>query len=245
MDDDDESDIKIISSPVVSRTNHGAVVDSPQSEHNACDSDRSIDIEIVDRPSLNGQNAPSPTPPTPESSFSVRPARRTTKRKIAEIAENSEPASHCRIYRLPQISTELDHAHQKGGKRKLIDRKDNPLFDYAAEHSGDEVSEGSSGEDDDVESESDRRFLEPLPETQLPLSYDQSQVYRQSLLTQAPGPVFASKPNRGGMYGRGGSLRMLRPSSSSPPRESDEYELGTFVVDDDAEISYLDDSSEL
>lgn len=136
--------------------------------------------------------------------------------------------------------------HSKQKKRSIIPAKHNPLYQYAAEHSGDEVSEGSSGSED-VESESDRMFLEELPETQVSPSYDQSLAYRHSLMTQIPGrgaPVFANKPMRRGRFGRpsvGVSSNQRRPGVSSSPRMDDEpdtYEFGSFVVEDEAEISY-------
>ncbi|KAF7339675.1 P-loop containing nucleoside triphosphate hydrolase protein [Mycena sanguinolenta] len=116
-------------------------------------------------------------------------------------------------------------------------------YDMEAVHSGDEVSEGSSGSED-PESESDRQFLQELPETQVSPSYDQSFVYRQSLLTQPPGagPHFGDRPMRRGMF-RGGlseSSRRRPQVSSSPPRDpddEDEYEFGSFVVGDESFLS--------
>ena len=68
-------------------------------------------------------------------------------------------------------------------------------------------------------------------------------------MTQAPGgtvPRFSKAPMR---RGAGAFMGPSRPHggvlvSSSPPRDSepDEYAFGSFVVDDDAEISYLDDT---
>ena len=124
------------------------------------------------------------------------------------------------------------------------------LLDLAAIHSGDEISEGSS-HFDDVEDESDRRFLEELPESQVPPSYDQTLAYRQSLFTQAPvgsrAPVFAKRPVRPGMF-RGRVGMPSRSLVSDSPRvdsdsEPDEYHIDSFVVEDEADISYLSDSS--
>ncbi|KAJ7900095.1 P-loop containing nucleoside triphosphate hydrolase protein [Mycena olivaceomarginata] len=124
-------------------------------------------------------------------------------------------------------------------------------YDMEATHSGDEVSEGSSGSED-VESESDRQFVQELPETQMSPSYDQSFAYRQSLLTQAPGggrvPHFGNRPTRKGMFGGGlsESARRRPQVSSSPPRDPDSedaYEMGSFIVDDSAEISFLSSDS--
>jgi len=130
----------------------------------------------------------------------------------------------------------------KHAKPSLLSRIPNALFDGEAVHSGDEVSEGRSGTEDE-ESESDRFFLKDSPATQASQSYDQSLVYRQSLLTQAQVnnvPMFANRPTRQKPFGRiGARSRRLLPSSSPPPPDEDldHYDLDSFVVDDDEEIS--------
>ena len=136
----------------------------------------------------------------------------------------------------------------------------NPWIDVEAAHSGDEVSGGSasseaaalSGEED----EGDQRFVTDLPPTQASPSYDQSAVYRQSLLSQAPVghfavPVFAAPPvRRGGVQGlrRAADPRcenvVAARSSSPPPDEEDYYMLGSFVVDDETDILSVMHSSE-
>ena len=145
-------------------------------------------------------------------------------------------------------------------KRKKIKIQDtavagkvNPWIDVEAGHSGGEVSGGSSdAENIELESESDRLFLKEPPETQISPSYDQLAAYRLSLLSQAPRggkvPVFANPVRRrGAFYAASGSSRPRRRIvSSSPPPEGDdgpdEYALGSFVVDDDAEISFIQSS---
>ena len=72
----------------------------------------------------------------------------------------------------------------------------------------------------------------------------------QGLMTQAPnGLAFSGRPVRRGKFGRAEVLTNRRRegvSSSPPPEEEDsepdEYVHGSFVVDDDAEISYLTSS---
>lgn len=115
------------------------------------------------------------------------------------------------------------------------------LLDYAAEHSGDEVSAGSSNSDDDTESESDRLFIKDSPMTQVSSSYDQTLAYRKSLMTQPPGggPAFSHGPARNKPFGRMEPRVRRNVVDSSPPPEDDEYEFGSFVVDNDAEISYM------
>ncbi|KAJ3718264.1 hypothetical protein C8R42DRAFT_675520 [Lentinula raphanica] len=204
------------------------------------------------------------SPQAPDPSFAIRPAGK--KRAAAVAFADSSPSIGTspvqvrrRLHRRPDSSeseimpppllppTKRSRKEDKHRKRQRILAKDNPLYDYAAVHSGDEVSEGSSGSEE-VESESDRLFLEELPETQASPSYNQSLVYRQSLLTQGPngGPSFANKPMRKGRFGRQSlntqNSNQRRPGvSSSPTRDEEEpdtYEFGSFVVDDDADISY-------
>jgi ATP-dependent DNA helicase MPH1 len=156
-----------------------------------------------------------------------------------------------------------------------------PWIDVEAMHSGDEVSGGelsSLQEDEQGEGESMGGFVTDLPATQPSASYDQSAVYRQSLLSQAPVrntgnnggknkkklsvPVFAAPPVRrnvvplrgppppaaaaaGALTHHDHERRVARFSSPPvPPDEEDYYSLGSFVVDDEAEISFTQ-SSEL
>jgi ATP-dependent DNA helicase MPH1 len=130
--------------------------------------------------------------------------------------------------------------------------------------------EGLSSQEDE-EGESLGGFVTDLLATQPPASYDQSAVYRQSLLSQAPVrnagtggnrgknklsvPVFAAPPARR----KGVPLRrppppppagaaahhercVARSSSPVPLDEEDYYSLGSFVVDDEAEISFTQSS---
>ncbi|KAK0473195.1 hypothetical protein IW261DRAFT_1423734 [Armillaria novae-zelandiae] len=209
-------------------------------------------ISSVMATKVHGMMAPPPVPSrvlsssfgthSPQSSSPVRP-RINKGKKRARIATDSPELE------LPPPSQRRLHKRDKTVKKLKSDRS-RPLledvWDMDAVHSGDEVSEGSSHSEDDVESESDRRFLEELPETQLSQSYDQSLAYRESLLSQAPvagaGPVFAHRPVRRGPFGgRSNSVAERRAILSSSPfrdEEPDEYEMDSFVVDDDAEILY-------
>uniref|UniRef100_A0A0W0FY27 ATP-dependent DNA helicase n=1 Tax=Moniliophthora roreri TaxID=221103 RepID=A0A0W0FY27_MONRR len=188
----------------------------------------------------------------PEPSFAVRPAGKAKKPVIigdSPISESSViPRRRIRRRFDDEPESESPKPKKKKPRKSLVPPKDNRWYDFEATHSGDETSQGSSDDDnEDPESDSDRQFLEELPETQVSSSYDQTLVYRNSLMTQAPnganGPVFSKKPLRRAPFGRGMMSNKRRPGvSSSPPREEDdevdEYEFGSFVVDDDAEISY-------
>jgi ATP-dependent DNA helicase MPH1 len=196
----------------------------------------------------------------PEPSFPVRPAVMQKKARllVAELLESpvlEMPApSQRRLHRRtrsPSANCKINKTRTERPTKHPKDLRSNPILDTAAVHSGDETSEGSSHAEDDVESESDRLFLEEMPETQVSPSYDQTLAYRQSLFTQAPlsakAPTFANPPMRHYKSFGNGVNENSRPRnlpSSSPPRydtELDEYAFGSFVVDDEADISYLSD----
>ncbi|KAL1682022.1 hypothetical protein EV122DRAFT_204431 [Schizophyllum commune] len=198
---------------------------------------------------LNPQSSPIGPPPS-------QPVRVPTRKRARVIdipsdspdQHNSPPRR--RLFRREVSPSEETRRKQKGKeKAPLAPRKHNPLFDYAADHSGDEVSEGESGSEEE-ETEEDRRFLTEMPSTQASPSYQQTQAYMQGLMTQAPnGLAFGARPVRRGKFGRAEVLTNRRRegvSSSPPPEEDDsepdEYVHGSFVVDDDAEISYLTSS---
>ena len=167
---------------------------------------------------------------------------------------NASPTSH----RPPQKKRKLPN-NKKRQRLKVRDAAEAarviPWIDVEAIHSGDEVSGGglSSSLDENEEGESVGGFVTDLPATQPSASYDQSAVYRQSLLSQLPVenklsvPVFAAPPTRrGGVPLRGPppgaaahhDRRAAQCSSPVPPDEEDYYMLGSFVVDDEAEISF-------
>ncbi|OBZ78903.1 hypothetical protein A0H81_00573 [Grifola frondosa] len=195
----------------------------------------------------------------PEPSFAVRaPGKQLKKRAIVESLEFSSsplgmsppPPRRIQRERPPTLSPPAPR-QAKRKKRKIKDiaeaQKLNPWIDVAADHSGND-SLGSS--DDDQLGSDDRRFVHELPETQVSPSYDQSAVYRRSLFTQAPGgagegPVFVHRPARRGLdaFAVAGPSRARHRVPSSPADPDDEYDFGSFVVDDDAEISFNGDSS--
>ena len=238
-------------SPQTSPTWHFSSSPSPRARSNLC------------RPTMPPPELParfSTSSPTmdyhyPEPSFPVRPLGRQSRHRVATIVDlesprlDMPPPSQRRLHRQRELSP-IPHRNRSKKKKPTIPRPLNPLLDIAAIHSGDEVSEGSSHGEEEIESESDRLFLREYTETEVSPSYDQNLAYRQSLLTQAPAktgvPVFANRPARRGAFGGGmGLSSRQRPLvSSSPPREGDdEYQFGSFVVDDEAEISYIGNSS--
>ncbi|KAJ7492863.1 hypothetical protein FB451DRAFT_1219867 [Mycena latifolia] len=251
------------STPMESETDDSIelVEQAPPGKLTAQDPDESVEF-VTDAPPIRppGVRRPDMPPPElpsrllvsqspPEPSFPIRAPVRAVRSKLLSEPESPAmdmpPPSQRRLHR-----RESTPPVRKDRRRPKVTKPPpglEHLYDAEAIHSGDEVSEGSSGSE--VESDSDRQFLQGLPETQMSPSYDQSFAYRQSLLTQAPGggriPTFASRPARRGMFGggRSESSRRRPQVSSSPPRDADEepdtYALDSFVVDDDEEISFL------
>ena len=124
------------------------------------------------------------------------------------------------------------------------------FLEVEAEHSGDEIEAGSS-DPEGVENESDRQFAGKFDMSQVADDYDQHNVYRQSLFTQAPtsGPSFLNKPVRTAAFagGRVWQRPVRIPYDGSSPRndEPDEYSFGSFVVHDDEEPLYDTSSSQV
>ena len=224
----------------------------------------------------------SSSPVAPPPSLPIRAAGQAKRRPVIVPASDSSsplrppPPSQKRLHRRRHSHDSSPSASPAIKKRKFrpatkrLKVRDTaeaarviPWIDVEAGHSGDEVSSGSSMEE--AESEGDRRFVTDLPATQPSPSYDQSAVYRQSLLSQAPVgngfsvPKFVAPPARRGVPLRGPPAAAaagaaldpgLRPrherarqsSSPAPPDEEDYYMLGSFVVDDEAEISFSQSS---
>ncbi|KAI0082224.1 P-loop containing nucleoside triphosphate hydrolase protein [Panus rudis PR-1116 ss-1] len=197
----------------------------------------------------------------PSSTFVVRPPGRSSKRSkrkiLADVADvDSSPVEIVsppkrRLQRRRHSVSPSPEPRPPKKKRRFRDvmeaQQFNPWLDVEATHSGDDNSAGGSGEE--LGDSSDQEFVRELPESQVSSSYDQSAVYRQSLLSQAPrnagnGPRFANKPVRKGplAYNFASSSRREQLSPPSSPRnaDSDDYVLGSFIVPDDADISYDD-----
>ena len=199
------------------------------------------------QPEFSAECIASSSPGLPIATFPVHRAGKGRSKNIQWDANVNIESSPCeevplkRLRRHPPSSTPV--RRKKKQKMTAFEAQDNPLFDVVANHSGDEVSEGGSNSEDYVETESDRAFIKNSPLTQAPGFYEQSQVYRRSLFTQVPGqvdpdmPEFAQGPSRPNLFRRQRARLAIQPSSS-PVRGSDDYEFGSFVVRDDAEISF-------
>ena len=235
----------------------------------------------------------SPSPVGPSPSLPIRAAGQAKRRPviIAPTSDTSSPLQPPSQKRLRRRSHSHDEetdcspsanasptSYPPKKKRKLpatkkLKVRDTaeaawaiPWIDVEAIHSGDDVSGGELFSQEDEEGESMGGFVTDLPATQPSASYDQSAVYRQSLLSQAPVvntgsnrgrnrpsvPAFAAPPVRrntiplrrpppAGVAGHH-ERPAARFSSPAPPDEEDYYMLGSFVVDDEAEISFAESS---
>lgn len=216
----------------------------------------------------------------PPSTFAVRgPGMGMGKgKKRARVAVDSSPVTASpssgpprRLQRgrpssLPEqaaspVPDDLDEGASRPNKRRrrrfqdIVDaQRHNPFMDVEANHSGNESSDGGMERDGEFGSEGDMQFVEELPATQASPSYDQSAVYRRSLMTQAgPSavmPAFSRRPvRRGAGYVYATPSRTRRPVQlSSPPEQQhddddDYYQIGSFIVDDEEDVSYATDGS--
>ena len=265
LDEDEDRAIHIISSsPAVPRDQQSPRTRRPVEDDSIVEVDEIFTFSLKQNvhyaadlstiPNGDDRNSPSRSSDIdfPQASFAVRPVGKRPQTRHIETQEDLwEPTTSPPCRRLIRRDTEIiprastPPLQPRKQKKPLISIRHNPWLDGEAEHSGDEVSGGSSHSEDDVESESDRQFLKDVPTTQVSPSYDQFHVYRQSLLTQPPGmqdlPDFANRPARSGFPIMREHSRRPPMVSSSPRREGDEpdeYVFGSFVVADDADLSF-------
>jgi len=189
-----------------------------------------------------------------DSNLSIsRPVMRRLKRKIdmdeaAQPMPPPPPPSKLPVTGTPPVGSPVVSRKRKPGPvHSILNRHE--FLEVEAEHSGDEIEAGSS-DPEGVENESDRRFAGAFDMSQVADDYDQHNVYRQSLFTQAPtnGPAFLNKPLRTAAFaGRAWQppVRILHGSSSPRNEEPEEYSFGSFVVRDEEELLYDTSSSQV
>lgn len=186
------------------------------------------------------------------------PVKQPKRRRVVTVTSSDEeepaPMSQTRLRKQVESTPVRPKKPRSSKKAKpsLLDKESAKIFDGEAAHSGDEVSEGYSEEEE--ERSSDREFLKDSPNlTQISPSYEQTQIYQQSLFTQVPignrAPAFRNGPVRPRPFGRvvpSNPRRAWLPSSSPPPEEGlDDYEFGSFIVPDEGDISLEIDSDDV
>lgn len=105
------------------------------------------------------------------------------------------------------------------------------LMDFDVSVSGSESSDESSGTED----ESDRLFAGEFAATQAPKGYNQTAMYAAGLSTQAAsrtGLAFAGRDKTDTFLAKARKPVALSQEAHKPNSE-DEYELGSFVCDDE------------
>ena len=227
-------------------------------------------LVVVERPApefsisttISPSSSPAPFQPSPRMAKSVlddsnlsisQPVMRRLKRKV-DVDQAARPMPP------PPPPSKLPATERSPVRSPVVSRKKkyipvhsllngHEFLEVEAEHSGDEIEAGSS-DPEGVENESDRQFAGKFDMSQVADDYDQHNVYRQSLFTQAPtsGPSFLDKPVRTAAFagGRVWQRPVRIPHGSSSPRdeEPDEYSFGSFVVHDE-EVLYDTSSSQI
>jgi ATP-dependent DNA helicase MPH1 len=147
---------------------------------------------------------------------------------------------------IPRVLSKLPAAKHlkpsKSGRRRPVFDRNNAFVTMEADLSGDDC-QGGSTDTEGEEDQYDRDFVRDSDEDALGMldSDDQLAIYQQGLQTQAP-MKFASRPVRVGEFGfnldrplppRHGFRRSSSPIASDEPND---YELGSFIVEDEEDL---------
>lgn len=186
-------------------------------------------------PRQSGQRLPSTggTEPTP---FPVRRGGRNVR--VPPSSDQDSPASRPlqRLRRRAATSSPagVDTSPIVERRRKRPNPHVDQYLDMEVGVSGSESSDEGSGE----ENESDRLFAGDFQATQAPRGYDQHAVYAAGLSTQVAGRAglaFRSRDRAPAFLAKARQPVLL----SDDERSSDnEYELGSFVCDDDEDVGF-------
>ncbi|CAE6429485.1 unnamed protein product [Rhizoctonia solani] len=213
--------------------------------------------------------SPKLDPPTdsPDLSFPLKRTGRSTRMAILDssplgspsgsqrgecaMEPSTPPRRRIRRGRPPSPDAEEAEAKQdvrkKGKKVKRSILEKNRYIETEAQLSGSEDSDAHF-DPAGLENDYDREFVRTSPLTQAPAGYNQQQYYAQSLMTQVPGgsgPRFATGPVRYDAYLALGNRRREGVSSSPVRISQSQYVNDSFVVDDDEEIEYEEQSSDI
>lgn len=186
------------------------------------------------------------TPSTGDTEPTPFPVRRPGRRTRLPSSEQDSPAPRSlqRLHRRPPSSPAGDPDTSPIVERRARRSRTRPdveqYMDMDVGVSGSESSDEGSG----VEDESDRLFAGDFQPTQAPRGYNQRAVYRAGLSTQVAdraGLAFASRERAPAFLAKARQPVLL--SDDERDRSSDnEYQLGSFVCDDDEEVGF--DSSQ-
>jgi ATP-dependent DNA helicase MPH1 len=235
-----ETVVKLSTSPVGTKRRT-----SPGMANSNCD------VSVAEGPKIAGKRT-TRTKFEPTEGLAKRPAKRKEPGSGSSLPVASPPR-RLRRRRTRSISPSPRPPPGERTKRVIREgkkpRRDKTRTQMApgwvtkeAVHSGEEVSDGAISAAGQSENEYDREFVNDSPSTPISPSYNQMQIYQESLLSQNTrdeGLPFGRGPMRRKPFGN--IDRKLPQFSSSPTRDPeegpDEYEMGSFVVPDDVEMS--------
>ncbi|BEI90429.1 uncharacterized protein CcaverHIS019_0304990 [Cutaneotrichosporon cavernicola] len=186
------------------------------------------------------------TPSTGGTEPTPFPVRRGGRRVALPSSEQDSPGPRPlqRLRRRPPSSPAMDPDTSPTVERHA--RRSHPRLDLAqyldidVGVSGSESSDESSGEED----ESDRLFAGDFQPTQAPRGYNQRAMYRAGLSTQVGSPAglaFASRDRHPAFLAKARKPVLLSDDERDRSSEN-EYQLGSFVCDDDEDVGF--DSSQ-
>lgn len=178
-------------------------------------------------PVRRGGRAPRALPSSdPQESPAPRPLQRLRRRHIGSSSPAAADTSPIMERRARQ------HQRQARPRAKAADVAG--YLDMDVGVSGSESSDEDSGE----ENESDRLFAGDFQPTQAPKGYDQRAVYAAGLSTQVAGRAglaFASRDRAPAFLAKARQPVLLSDDERS---SENEYELGSFVCDDEEDLGF-------
>lgn len=196
---------------------------------------------VVQETPLSRQTA-GPSPSTGGTEPTPFPVRRPGRRVALPSSEQDSPAPRP-LQRLrrrppsspaddPDTSPIVERRARRSGARADVAQ----FMDIDAGVSGSESSDEGSGEED----ESDRLFAGDFQATQAPRGYDQRAMYRAGLSTQVAGRAglaFTSR-DRGPAFLAKARQPVLLSDDEHDRSSDNEYQLGSFVCDDDEDVGF-------
>lgn len=184
---------------------------------------------------------PAATPPSCSTEPTPFPVRRRPATKLVHVSSSetgespgTRPLQRLRRRHLPNSSSPpLPSPAPR--KRRSKGQSVAHLMDIDAGVSG----SGSSDESDDSENESDRQFAGHFQATQAPRGYNQAAVYAAGLSTQGASRTGLAFGKRDGNAFLAKARRpVVLSQQPREPDSEDEYELGSFICDDDEEMAF-------
>ncbi|WVO18165.1 hypothetical protein L204_105868 [Cryptococcus depauperatus] len=159
------------------------------------------------------------------------------------VRNHSSRAERAQQERPRTARVENDNRHSKRKKRLM-----GAFFELDAELSGSDSDDNSEHSMSSIETESDRQFANNFAPTQAPKGYNQCAMYLAGLGTQAQDKGLKFKRDiaeeRKAFLQKAKKPVYISDDEGAGGRSSEnEYELGSFVVNDDDDMGYYSNSS--